>query len=138
MTVWAKTDMFTYKLKFLLLSQLIATLTNHAYSLPSLANVDWSAFPECFLPIMWIHDWWNGANGGIQFCSGNPIWLPLTVHVCLGLVVENSPFMGTCTHHSYSKLYYCVILLLCLSFCHHLSHLHPLPYICWPILINSI
>ena len=40
--------MFADKLKFILLPQLIATLNNYACSLPLLANVDWSAFPECF------------------------------------------------------------------------------------------
>ena len=33
------------------------------------------------------------------------IWLPLSLHVCLGLVVEYWPFVGACTRHSYSKLY---------------------------------
>ena len=47
-----KPDMFAHKLKFILLPQLIATLNNYACSLPPLANVDWSVFPECFLPIM--------------------------------------------------------------------------------------
>ena len=36
--------MFAYKLKFILLPQFIVTLNNYACSLPSLANVDWSAF----------------------------------------------------------------------------------------------
>ena len=47
-----KPDMFALKLKFILLPQLIATLNNYACSLPPLANVDWPAFPECFLPTM--------------------------------------------------------------------------------------
>ena len=47
-TVWAKTDMFTYKLKFILLPQCIAMLNNYASSLPPLANVNRSASPECF------------------------------------------------------------------------------------------
>ena len=47
-----KPDMFALKLKFILLPQLIATLNNYACLLPPLANVDWSAFPECFLPTM--------------------------------------------------------------------------------------
>ena len=43
-----KPDMFAHKLKLILLSQLIATLNNYIYacSLPPLANVNWSAFPE--------------------------------------------------------------------------------------------
>ena len=36
--------MLAYKLKFILLP---ATLNNYAYSLPPLANVNWSASPEC-------------------------------------------------------------------------------------------
>ena len=44
--------MFAHKLKFILLPQLIATLNNYACSLPPLAKVDWSAFPEWFLPTL--------------------------------------------------------------------------------------
>ena len=47
-----KPAMFAYKLKFILLPQLIATLNYYACSLPLLANVNWSTFPECFLPTM--------------------------------------------------------------------------------------
>ena len=42
--------MFAYKLKFILLPQLIATLNNYACSLPPLANVNWSASPVYFRP----------------------------------------------------------------------------------------
>ena len=42
--------MFAHKLKFILLPQLIATLNNYACTLPPLANINWSAFSECFLP----------------------------------------------------------------------------------------
>ena len=53
MTVGANThDMFAHKLKFILLPQLIAILNNYACSLPPLASVNWSAFPECLLPIV--------------------------------------------------------------------------------------
>ena len=45
-----KPDLFTHNLKFILLPQLI--VTTYAWSLPPLANVDWSAFPECFLLTM--------------------------------------------------------------------------------------
>ena len=70
---------------------------------------------------------WRQINGGLQFGSEDliasyVIWLPLSLHACLGLdvasyIVEYWPFVGTSTRHSYSKLYYCVILqlLLCLS-----------------------
>ena len=47
-----KPDMFAHKPKFILLPQLVATLNIYACSLPPLAKVDWSAFPECFLPTM--------------------------------------------------------------------------------------
>ena len=40
-----------------------------------------------------------------RLAVGDLIWLPLSVHVCLGLVVEYWPFVGACTRHSYSKLY---------------------------------
>ena len=42
-----KPDMFAHKLKFILLPQLITTLNNYASSLPPLAYVNRSAFPEC-------------------------------------------------------------------------------------------
>ena len=42
---------------------------------------------------------------GSRLAVGDLMWLPLSVHVCLGLVVEYWPFMGACTRHSYSKLY---------------------------------
>ena len=38
------------------------------------------------------------------------IWLPLSVHVCLGLVVEYWSFVGACTCLNYSKLYYLCLL----------------------------
>ena len=47
-----KADMFTHKLKFIVLPQLVAILNNYACSLPPLANVNWSAFPQCFLLTM--------------------------------------------------------------------------------------
>ena len=77
-----------------------------------------------------IHDWWNGTNGGLQFGSGDLIWLPLSAHICLGLVVEYWSFVGTCGCHSQSKLYHWVILLLCFSFYHYppLPPTHPLIY----------
>ena len=67
---------------------------------------------------------------------GDLIWLLLSVHVCLGLVVEYWPFVSAFTRHSYSKLYYlCLIRSLikllppptpppCPS--------HPPPNIHWP------
>ena len=41
--------MFAHKLKLILLPKLIAALNNYACSMPPLANVSLSAFPECFL-----------------------------------------------------------------------------------------
>ena len=52
-----KPDIFAYKLKFILLPQLIAVLNNFACSLLPLANVNWSVFPECFLLNLQIHNW---------------------------------------------------------------------------------
>ena len=42
--------------------------------------------------------------GGFQFYFVDLIWLPLSVHICLGLVVEYWPFVSACTSHiaSYS------------------------------------
>ena len=42
---------------------------------------------------------------GTRSAVGDLIWLPLSAHVCLGLVVEYWPFVGACTRHGYSKLY---------------------------------
>ena len=47
---------------------------------------------------------------GLRVGCGDLIWLPLSVHVCLGLVVEYWPFVGACTRHSYSELYYLCLL----------------------------
>ena len=45
-------------------------------------------------------------KGGLQFGCGDLILLSLSVHVSLGLVAKYWPFMGTCTYHICSKLYY--------------------------------
>ena len=81
-------------------------------------------------------------KGGLQVGCGHLIWLPLSVHICLGLVVEHWSFLGACRCHSYSKLYYLCLLLLLLSFFHHPPHprtppAHPLIYT-GPILMNSM
>ena len=77
----------------------------------------------------------------------DPIWLwelillPLSVHVCLGLVVEYWPYVGTCTNHkctnhNYSTFYYLYHLASLLKLLPPPTPpLHPscpLPYICWP------
>ena len=126
--------MFAHRLKLILLSQPISTLNNYTCSLPPLDIVDWCAFPECFC---WLCKYNTGEmvpKDGFQLSCRDLIWLPLSVHVCLGLVVEYWPFLETCTVHIIPTLtsIICVILLLCLSFCHHQPHPHtsgPTPYI---------
>ena len=120
-----KPAMFAYKLKFILLPQLIATLNNYACSLPPLTNINWSAFPEWFF--------WpcKSTTGEMEPTEGSNLAVGTSAHICLGLVVEYWPFVGVCGHHSHSKLYHCVILLLCFSLCHH----PPLIYT-GPILMN--
>ena len=131
-----KPDMFALKLKFILLSQLIATLNNYACSLPPLAKVcfPWMPFADHVNPrlVKW-------RQGGLQVSCEDLIWLPLSEHVCLGLVVEYWPFVSASTRHSYSKLYYLCLLSFWLSFFHHprTPPAHPLIYT-GPILMNSI
>ena len=50
------------------------------------------------------------------------------MHVCLGLVVEYWSFVGTCGHHSQSKLYY---------LCHLASLFYPLPPLTPPLMYNG-
>ena len=64
---------------------------------------------------------------GLQFSNGELIWIPLSVYVCLGFIVEYWPFVGTCTHHSYSKLFYLCNLALWLSFYNHPPYPHAPP-----------
>ena len=49
-----KSAIFTQQteINFLSPSQLITTLNNYACSSPPLANINWSAIPECFLLTM--------------------------------------------------------------------------------------
>ena len=111
-----KPVIFTYKLKFILFPQLIATLNNYACSLPPLI---------CFSRIFFadhVYSWlvkWCQLRAPI---CGDLVWLPLSVHVCLGPVVEYWPFVGTCGYHSTRNSTIYVILLHCLSFCHHSPH----------------
>ena len=81
---------------------------------------------------------------GSKLVVGPDMALIVSVHVCLGLVVEYWPFVGACTHHTVATLNstICVFFLLCFSFCHHPPHPRtppalPLIYTC-PILMNSI
>ena len=120
MTIWIKTSHVCIQTEISFIAHLIATINNYAYSLLPLANIDWSASPECFFLTMLIHNWWNGQNKGLQLGRGDLILLPLLAHVCPGLVVEYWLFVGACGCHSHSKLYQSVILLLCFSLCHHL------------------
>ena len=111
-----------YKLKFILLPQLIATPNNHACPLPTLANVDLF----CFSRVLFV-DYVNPCL--MKLCQRrSQIWLwgpdmATTVSAHLSRPSGSILALCTCTRHSYSKLYFCVILLLCLSFCHH--HPHP-------------
>ena len=100
---------------------------NYACSLPPLANgCFWVRFADHVNPqLMKWHQW------------KAPIWLwepdmAPTVYVRLVLVMEYCPFVGTCTLNSTI----CVILLLCLSFCHQPPHPHTSParpsYVHWP------
>ena len=135
-----KHDMLAHKLKLILLPQLIATLNNYVSSLPPLANVNWSALPKYLCWPCKSTTAEMGPKGGLQFGCGDLMLLPLSVHICISLVVEWWSFVGTCTCHSYSKLYY-----LC-----HLTSLfkfspsptppsHPHPFICaGQILVNSM
>ena len=49
-------------------------------------------------------------KGGLQVGCGDLTWLLLSVHICLGLVVEYWPFMCPCTRHSYSELHHLCLL----------------------------
>ena len=128
-----KPDMFTYRLKFILLPQLITTLNNYASSLPPLANVNWSAFLERFC---WPCKSMTGAMApmeGSTLAVGPDMAPTVSAHLsrpCCGILA----LVGTCTRHSYSNLYYCIILLLHLSFCHYpppTTQLLPSAYIRW-------
>ena len=73
---------------------------------------------------------------GLQVGCGDLIWLPLSVHVCLGLVVEYWLFVGACTRHSYCKLYYLCLLSSLIKLLPRPTPLprpaRPLPNIHWP------
>ena len=78
-----------------------------------------------------------GTKGGLQVGCGDLIWHPLSVHICLGIVVEYWSFVDACTRHSYSNYTICVFFLLYLSFYHHPPHpctpsANPLIIIHWP------
>ena len=49
-------------------------------------------------------------EAGLQFGCGDLIWLPLLVHICLGLVVEYWSFVSASTCHSYSELYFLCLI----------------------------
>ena len=104
--------MFAHRLKFILLPQLIATLNNYACSsclhwLKSTGLLSLKAFADHVNPQLVK---WHNIKGGVQYGCGDLIWLPLSVHVCLGLVVKYWSFVGARTRHSYFELYY-----LCLN-----------------------
>ena len=67
--------------------------------------------------------------------SGNLIWLPLLVHICLGFVVEYWPIVDTYMYrrHSNSELYYFFFVLAFPTstpprapLAHHLIHTGPI------------
>ena len=69
-TIWAKIQHIHIQTEIhFIVSAYSYTVNNYTYSLPPLANVDRSAFTECFLLTVLIYEWWNGANGGLQFGS---------------------------------------------------------------------
>ena len=111
--------MFAYKLKFILLPQVIATLNSYACLLTPLVNVNCSAFPECFYrpcksmtgemalmegSSLALRTWYGShcqyASVWSLYWNNGSLW----VHVHIIATV----------HSTIS-----VILLLCLSFCHH-------------------
>ena len=137
-----KPAMLAYKLKFILLPQLIATLNNYACLLLPLANDKWSASLEWFFQLCKSIAGEMVSNGGLKFGSGDLISLWQSAHICLSLVVEYWPFVGACGHHRHSKLYHCVILLLYFSLRHHPPHpcvppTYPFIYF-GPLLMNSM
>ena len=73
---------------------------------------------------------------GSRLAVGDLIWLPLSVRICLGLVVEYWPFVDACTRHSYSKLYYLCLLSSLIKLLPPptppLHPSHPPPNIHWP------
>ena len=108
-----KPAMLVYKLKFILLSQL--------------CMVNWSAFPEYFLPTMTGRmEPIKGSHMavGTWYCSHCQY-----TFICLGLVIKFWLIVSTCGCHSHSKLCHCIVLLLCYSCCHCPPPCHP--YICW-------
>ena len=125
--------MFAHKLKFILLPQLMATLNNYACSLPPLVNVDWSAFPKCFVNPRLVK--WR------QRMAPSWLWRPdmaptVGAHLSIGLVVEYWSFVDACTRHSYSKLYYLCLLSSLIKLLPPptppLHPSHPFPNIHWP------
>ena len=130
---------FVYKLKFILLFQLIATLNNYTCLLPPLANFNWYVSPECFIrPCKSM----AGEMAPMEVSN-----LAVGTWYCshcqsIGLVVEYLPFVGACGRHSHSKPYQYVILLLCFNLCHHPHHpcvppAHQVIYT-GPMLMNSM
>ena len=119
-----KSNMFIYKLIFILMPQLIATLNNYGCSLFPLANVNWSGFLSTFC---WQS---KSTTGEVAPMEGSELAVGIWYGShCLGLVVQYWPFVGTCGCHSHSKLTICVILLFVLAF----ATAHPTPASLLPI-----
>ena len=113
-----KPAMFAYKLKFILFPQLITKLNNYACSLPPLADVNCLLFQSAFSNH--VNPWL--VKGGLQYSSGDLIWLPLSVHICLSLVLEYWPFWVHVQVMATLHSTICVIFLLCWNIFHHPPH----------------
>ena len=133
-------NLFAYKLKYILLPQLIATLNIYACPLPILANVNWSAFPGCFNSC-WLC---NSTTGEMTPMDGSSFALGTWYGShCLGLVVEYWTFVVHVKVIVILNSAICVIVLLCFNLCHHTPHTlhssHSTPYIRWSnTLMNSM
>ena len=109
--------MFTYKLKFILLFQLLTMYIHCLNWLVSTGLLFQSAFCRpCKSTTGERHQW------------SAPVWkwgpdMASTVSAHLSMPFGGIfALWGTSTCHSHSKLYYCVIMHHCLSFCHYPPH----------------
>ena len=135
-----KPAMFAYKLNFILLSQLIATLNNYIYRHVHCPH--WLMSTGLFARVLladhlnpWLVKWHQRRAPMWQ--RGSDKAPTVSAHLSiLGLALEYWPFVGTCTCHSYSTLYHLYHLASLFKF---LILLTPpscpsclSPYICWP------
>ena len=119
----------------------MAMLNNFACSLPPLANVNWSAFPECFFRPCESTTGEMAPIEASDLAVGPDMTSTVSAHLsrpCSGILA----FVGACTCHSYTKLYYLCLLSflfkhLPLPTPHPHTSCHPLIY-AGPILMNSM